>query len=323
MKPLSIANTTKNGEDKMLAEFRALKPLIKTHYSWPMPDEYLNLIVPDAMNIMCEFARVTGAICLRAEYATERNVICLAEVCSKTKAKLTLLYTPFYKGGGVVTPIENAQKELEVIRARLTSIKQYLDKYNNDHALNIQFEMILLDFEAWQRQEKAISILNNVYGLFKFYWPQTRIHWYSMGGIIRDASNLGYGLHGFINLEIKKTEFSIPLYNIPDLGTTREIYNRTCQLADSFYINQVIPWIALGSGFKPANGEEFPPFIKEWDYDIGVSKWLGFEINNPWFSKQYPRYPKWDRATFAVFYPTMAGAIWFKHFCAYCEGASK
>jgi hypothetical protein len=88
----------------------------------------------------------------------------------------------------------------------------------------------------------------------------------------------------------------------------------------------VNPWVALGAGFKRWNGSLFHTWFDDWNFDVGVSRALGRELNHAYYSDRPELYAPWGRARIVVFYPQpfqAATPSWGSHFTAYCQGAAE
>jgi hypothetical protein len=108
------------------------------------------------------------------------------------------------------------------------------------------------------------------------------------------------------------------------IDTMRETFRRTYERAKEHGVNEVTPWIALGTGYRPAV-DQFHAWQSNWDYDVIFSWQLGAEVNIGWYGANPMRYAPWNAAKVVVFYPGAfdpRSPAWGKHFVAYVRGAT-
>ena len=126
------------------------------------------------------------------------------------------------------------------------------------------------------------------------------------------------------------------LQTVPEIGYIRESFNRSVANAVAHNSTRVIPWIALGCGYR-RQFDTFETFDLQWNYDYIYSWQLGKELNQPWFAQHPERFSSWDYASHTVFYPsiwdrrtanvTVGGELshWraaMQHFVAYVLGSA-
>ena len=141
----------------------------------------------------------------------------------------------------------------------------------------------------------------------------------------RAAVRGGWKLSTYHSLDELHDCYCVDLYRVPEIGYTREAFRRTVALARQHGVKTVVPWIALGCGYRRQTGSEPWRFSLKWDYDLIYSWQLGREINHPWFSQDPERFAPWDYARFVCFYPGPDDSrcpYWWKHFVAYVRGAT-
>ena len=107
--------------------------------------------------------------------------------------------------------------------------------------------------------------------------------------------------------------FTVPLYAVPELQETREVFRQTAALAARYAATAgaagptdgaVVPWIALGCGYRRAiahcitRGPECSAsFDTTWNYDQVHSWMLGAELNQPFFAEHPDEFAPWGKAT--------------------------
>lgn len=140
--------------------------------------------------------------------------------------------------------------------------------------------------------------------------------------------------------------FAVSLYSVPEIGYTRQAYNRTVAnaIAHSPGTNgsasvRAIPWISLGCGYR-RQFDTYEAYDLNWNYDYIYSWQLGAELNGRPTKTMGPAsiLSPWRHADHVVFYPSVfdqrtsnvteatgGRSPWhagLHHFAAYCMGAA-
>lgn len=319
-----------------LTWLKALDPLVKVHYSWPIP---LNTVYDE---ILYEYVRLTHAISLSGEWVTTEQIDRAVTVCKQVNttnpnapASIGINYSVWHQRFGEDLPPTNIgpthDEELALLRTRLEFIRDAVAAANQTHNASVGVTVILFDSERFNTKtgdvewNTAIKDKHNAaYDIAEEVFPGVRIEWYGRGAIFPSASPTGWSPSTVLSLEEKGNSFSCSLYRLPELGYTRETFRRTAQNAEDHGIDSITPWIALGAGYR-RQADVFHKFEAEWNYDLIYSWQMGTEVNRPWFGapSQADRYAPWNKASIVIFYPApFSSNYWTQHFVAYARGAS-
>ncbi len=324
--------------DQLLAWLRPLKPLQKVHYSWPIPPELLRADDP----LLCEYVRLTSAISLRAENCTPIQVEAAVAVCERVNqanrtlpARLAFHYSPWTREFGKTLPPTDSgpsqQRELLRFRERMDAVRQMVAAANRRHRADVTVGAIILDCERFETRpahaawNAAITEKHNlIYDAVRAAFPDARVEWYNRGAIHRVEQGDGWAPSAYSTTEERGDSYACSLYQLSDIGYTRETFRRTVENARRHEVQQVTPWVALASGYRPTPSGTSWTF--DWDYDLYCSWQFGREINHPWFAnpQHHARFAPWNAATIVIFYPEPFGRTpaWGRHFVAYVRGAN-
>jgi len=319
----AAGSSTLNGVSA--AELRALPPLPKVHYSFPIAGRLLDPLHPAVR----EYVRITHAISVNPRYHSERHVKSALELCQRINeckpalpASLAVTCSPYHSYRPGPTDFgELHRKELAEIRVGFRSIRRWVDEFNRDRNATMDVTMVILDCERFlttdnQTRAAVIRKYDEVYDLAKQFFPKATVEWYNRGKITKQEHSpqraVNWIVYPRFSTQEKGDAFSCSLYCLPEIGYTRETFERTRQHARENNL-PVHVWIALASGYrrdlKSRDGQRFE---LDWDYDPVYSWFAGFEANR-----------RWDAAA-VLFYPAPFDARvkqWGKHFLAYVKGA--
>ncbi len=312
-----------------VAELRALPPLPKVHYSYPIWT-FLEPVHPAVR----EYARITHAITVSAKYHKEQQVRNALEVCRQINAdnpaipaSLGIHYPPYHViKPGVMDFGKLHCRELETMYRELNQIRRWVRKFNGTRSAPIAVTMVLLECEQYwflpshSPEQKAATIrkYDEAYDVAKCIFPDAVIEWYNRGQVLvverPPDFKIDWRVYSRFCGEEKGDAFSCSLYCLPEIGYTRETFTRTREHAREHDL-RVHAWIALGSGFQ--RDPSLPggrKFALNWDYDLAYSWHAGFDVNR-----------RWD-ARAGIFYPGPFDSRtpqWGKHFQAYAKGAHR
>jgi len=350
----------KHEVEQLVEWLRLLQPLQKVHYSWPLPNWMLESNESLVHELLFEYTRITGAISVRGEWATQlqiENAVRIShEVNSEKFVKTTLErklpvsiginWSPWHRRFGKELPPtdfgSSHKAEVDFFQSRLDQIAGWIAAVNAQYGSQITVTAFLLDSERFHVRptagiededssnrlwNEAISRKYDVFSsiaLDKF--PESRIEWYARGSVRRSASETGWSVSSYFPLTEYGTSFSVSLYRIVEIGYARETFRRTVEYASQHGGLDVTPWIALAAGYR-RQVDKFQRFDMNWSYDLIYSWQIGAELNNPWFSStqaRRERFAPWNSANIVVFYPEPFGRSlsWGKHFVAYVRGAN-
>ncbi len=330
---LSIAGAgTELSRQDIEIKLFALKPLPKIHYSWGLGD-----ILNDPNDRLAyELARITHALSVKGEWVTKEQVQNSVYICARVNktnpvipCSLAVNFSPWHnKFGKDLSPTNRGPTyiaELSFFKERMEVVKNWVKESNQKYGTDVQVSAILLDSERFEiRNDSNLwndairDNLDSIHKLAKEIYSNARIEWYGRGMIEAWAYDGWSRTPYFTGKEIKSS-LSCSLYTVPEPDRMRELFRRTCKLADELGIEDVTPWVALGCGYK-RHTTELQKWVKDWDYDLIYSWLLGSELNIDWYAQRPKRYAPYNRAKVIIFYPAPFSPTmeyWPKHFIAY------
>jgi hypothetical protein len=333
---LAAAEDSRPSDQQILTWMKELKPLPKVHYSWPVPfDKFSD-------ETLYEYVRLTHAVSLSGEWGKPEQMDQAVAVCSKVNegkpkipASIGINYSVWHRRFGKDLPPTDTgpthQAELDYLRSRLEGMRDALASANQKDKSNVTVSAILFDSEHFHVRtddagwNQAITAkYDAAYDIAREVFPKVRIEWYARGAIHPGASSTGWSEATYFTLKEKGESFGCSLYQVPEIGYTREIFRRTAANAKQHGCDEVTPWISLASGYR-RQVDKYHEFSLDWNYDLIYSWKLGVEINQPWFGaeERHERFAPWNKAKVAIFYPEPFGRTphWPQHFVAYVRGA--
>ena len=205
----------------------------------------------------------------------------------------------------------------------------------------------MLDCERFERRLKDPSwnermgiAQNDIHVKAVEIFPDARIEWYDRGmrpNVREDDFN--YACYLADNAIM--TGMSCSLYSPPARTRMQNLFQATCNLADTYVINgqtpwkglDVTPWASLAWGYdwnlyRTDQDPSIPQpecYRSDWDYNLKYSRQIGAELNS--FT------PPYDRAKIIIFFPQLfykwtapwydIDSVWGRHFVEYCKGATQ
>ncbi len=320
----------------IVLKLRQLKPLPKVHYSWGLG----TLINDPNSKLLYELARITHSIGITGAYVSEEQIVNAVYVCARVDrtnpeipASIAINLSPFhYKFEKNLGPADRGasfQEELNFLVTRLMLIKSWVGKANAKYSSDVRVTAILFDSERFVRSktdEKWNSAICDAFETVQQaavrIFPSARIEWFAQG-VEAAWGKDGWGeTPFFVHCKMFRA-LSCIFYTLPEIERMRETFRRTCKLADELGIEEVTPWVALGSGLRRNfNGQNWD---SNWDYDLIYSWEFGAELNSKWYSEHPKRFAPFDRARIVAFYPCpfdSRSPNWGKHFIAFVRGAN-
>lgn len=316
---------------------RQLEPLPKIHYSWPLPYKTIS------DEVLFEYVRLTHAASLSGEWSNPEQIERAVEVCRrvnaanpKIPASIGVNYSVWHRRFGKELPPTDTgpthEAELEYLRSRMEAVRDGLAAANRKYQSKVGVTAILFDSERFHTKKDnaawnaAITQkYNAAYDIVREYFPQARIEWYARGAVQPGASSTGWSEATYFALDEQGNAFGCSLYQVPEIGYTREIFRRTARNAARHGCEEVTPWIALASGYR-RQPDKYHEWSHDWNYDLIYSWQLGRELHNSWFGvpERTKRFAPWNKAKIAIFYPEPFGRSphWGQHFVAYVRGAN-
>jgi len=320
-----------------------LPPLRKIHYSWRLPDELIN-----NKPLLYEYARLTHACSITAQWADQNTMNACVEVCKQVNsttpiipATVALNYSPYHfvyeKGDPPIGLEDKYQTELDRANTRFTLMNDWLSQANATYNSNIKIGAILLDSELFRYKpdtDPEASTWNAaitekyqaIETIVKTHFPGTRIEWYGRGQWHPCDTDWCFNTHMPIDFSSPGDSANTALYRMGDFRLMREQFTRAVEYAKPYGVTAVNPWIALGSGYMEWDIETNTPEPKwsnNWNYEL-INSWkMGGRIDNPWYGNRPERFGPWNACKVVMFYPEPFGRThdWGRHFVAYVRGA--
>lgn len=326
----------------ILADLGACKPLRKVHYWWPTRPEW-----PVSTNdaLAYELVRLTGTYNLYPRWtdaaATHRAVAICQRVTERTgrQTSIGLHCAPWgqWKKKEPPTTAGRAQEtEVQRVSALLAGSREQIQAANQRLGAKVEVTAILFDSEVFRPKPESSpdaatwnaaieAKYNAIYDAAKALFPKATVVWYSRGGVMPSATPSGWSHSAdrYFTTRERGDCWSVSLYRIWEIGETRESFRRSVAEADRLGGGAVIPWVALGCGYR-REAKSFSKWAYDYPYDPVYSWMLGREIDHPWHGDRPERFAPWHRAEFVVFYPgpfDQRVPRWGQHFLAYCRGS--
>jgi hypothetical protein len=334
---LAVGDDPAPTDEQVLAWLRELKPLPKVHYSWPLPFAKLS------DELLIEYARLTHAVSLSGEWAKPEEIDRAVLICKqinvnkpKIHASIGINHSVWHRRFGKDLPPTDTgsthRAELDYLKQRMEFFRDTIATSNQKYNSDVDVSAILFDSEHFHvrkddaKWNQAITDkYNAAYDMVREVFPDARIEWYARGAIHPGASQTGWSESTYFTLDEQGDSFGCSLYQVPEIGYTREIFRRTADNAQQHGVGEVTPWIALASGYRRQT-DKYHEFSQAWNYDLIYSWKLGAEINLPWYGaeERRQRFAPWNKSKIAIFYPEPFGRAphWGQHFVAYVRGAN-
>lgn len=335
--PALRAADSKPSEEQIHQWLRELKPLQKTHYSWPLPFQD----VPNT--VLFEFARITHALSISGEWTSPADIgraVTACKIVNDTKpairASIGVNFSVWHRRFGKNLPPTDTGPshwaELAYLRQRLESIRDTVKAANERVSGNVSVSALLVDSERFHTKTNdaewnaaMTAKYDAAHEIIRAIFPRARVDYYARGAWHPGASPTGWNEAKYFALDEKGDSFGCSLYHGPEIGYTREIFRRTADNAKKHHCSEVTPWIALASGYRRQT-TNYHEFSLNWNYDLIYSWMLGAEVNVPWYGapERQERFAPWNLAKVAIFYPEPFGRspYWIDHFVAYVRGAN-
>lgn len=270
------------------------------------------------------------------------------------------------------------QAELAHYRAGLENVSHWVSVANAELGSAVQVGALLIDSEVFEsdwwfpssyhdavaRKHELIyncsrAVFPAAATLFYAYGSVQRIQYRWAGGPqppspdpLRQGLPPGWRRDNRFTLDerLGGSPFNTQLYSVPEQQEMRELFKRSAALAASRRSvspdtapqgGLVVPWLALGCGYRRAIGScAIGPscaatFDTTWNYDVVYSHMLGAELNLAWYAEHPEDFAPWNQAPSAVLYPgpfdyrgfTVATpdgetTSMMAHFVAYVKGAA-
>jgi hypothetical protein len=237
----------------------------------------------------------------------------------------------YYHFGKDLPPTDRGptyQEDIRQLTEQAKRVKLWIEEANKKYNSDVNVGAVTLDcerFEVKEGDEKwnegIRESLDSVQIRLQRIFPEARMEWYGRG-IRGNRGNWSRTLY-WTGKEIKSA-MSCSLYSVPRVDNMRETYQRTCELAGKLGINDITPWVALGSGYREGLIKQHY-FDLKWSYDVIYSYQLGAELNIPWYSARPEKFASYDRAKVIIFWPppfSDQARSWAKHFIAYARVAT-
>ena len=305
---------------------KALKPLPKIHYTWPIQTQVsLNPNDPRLFH----YVRITHAFCLSTYWTSPKEIGSAVITCRAVNstgpsipATIAIWWSPWhYKFGDDRPPTDfgpSHQAEIEFFREKHALAKRWHAEANARHNAEVRISTLLFDSEQFavkpgddEWNDAMTRKYNEIYDVAKEMFPDAQVIWYARG------------LSSRFTLKEKGDAVSCDLYRVPDIEDMRKDFRRTVRVADRLGVKQIIPFVALASGYRKTADAKWR-FDFGWNYDLRDSWQIGAELNDPWYGDRPDEYAPWHKATAVNFYPhafDKRSPYWAQHFVAYVRGA--
>eukprot|EP01043_Picozoa_sp_COSAG02_P011526 COSAG02_NODE_424_length_22575_cov_79.088361_22_plen_501_part_00 len=313
-----------------------LSELPKTHYSWPIPAQYLASSAPYFIDgLMHDYVRITGACSLTLDVSTgglnHSALRVCAEICEavapvRLAAQLpaptiNVNYSPWYKHFPGTDPTVGGaaeQAELASYAAVLAELKALLPTVGLGKTT---LGAVLLDSEKFKYTSSSSPAYRQaltrkhdlIWNATRAAFPSVRIELYDRGAVSKWDTTPTWTVSPYYTLEERGESLSLSLYTVPEIWNMRSSMNHTVALAESARGNlsgttkSVTPWISLGAGNRRLPKLDGTMYDLCWDYDRVYSWQMGREMNNAWYGtgSRVERYAPWNAAQVVVFYPSV------------------
>ena len=324
-------------DDTLVVWMKELKPLPKVHYSWPIPLKSIS------DEVLLEYVRLTHAASFAGEWSDPEQIEIAVKACQrvnagnpKIPASIGVNFSVWHRRFGKDLPPTDVgpthEAELQYLRSRMEAVRDGLKAANAKHQSEVAVTAILFDSEHFHTKtddpewNRALTQkYDAAYDIVQEVFPKVRIEWYGRGSVQPGASPTGWSETRYFTLDEKGVAFSCSLYQVPEIGYTRDIFRRTAENAAHHGCYEVTPKIALASGYRRQT-DKYHEWDHNWNYDLIYSWELGRELNNAWFGvpERAERFAPWNKAKIVCFYPEPFGRspYWGQHFVAYVRGAN-
>lgn len=314
-----------------------LKPLPKVHYSWGLGGQ----LKGGDERILYELARITHSLSIAGEWGGEDKIEKCVYICArvnksnpKIPCSIGVNYSPWHrKFGKDLPPTDRGATyyaELDYFNDRMRKVKGWVARANAKYKSDVKVGAVLLDSERFHVRandktwnEGIRQALDEIHIRAVSIFPKARIVWYGRGVAHIEGGNGWAKTNLFTGKEIKSS-LSCSIYIVPEVERMQETYRRTAKLADEMGIENVMPWVALASGYKRGLKKTFY-WESNWDYDLIYSYKIGAALNVSWYAARPERFAPYNRAKVIAFYPApfdVRAPAWGKHFIAYVRGAT-
>lgn len=313
--------------DAQLRALSELKPLPKTHYSWPINKSHLDHRVTSLW--LDDFVRITHAATIDVEDLTRLRVEMLVRICQAQKGTLALKMSPwhegqFFKDKDPTLRGDPEAKAATAILERLSEFRRLVADANRLARANVEVSAILFDTEIFELKKPSDPAAKGwnaamrikydaAYDCAKRIFPDAYVDWYGRGWMrfFAIARTTGWGRSTWFDLTEKGDGASAVLYRLPMIDDSIECFRRTVSDSRAHGIKKVVPWLGIGCGYHPDEAKKNVVWDGDWGYSPAVAARFGYEVNHQFLE-----------APFANFYPGPGqNSHWFEHFIAYCEGA--
>jgi hypothetical protein len=329
--------------EQIAAWLAELDPLPKVHYAFNISVVWHRNGIDPRLR---EFVRIAHAMSISAEWLIAEDLNVLVGLCKEINdtdpaipARLGINYSPWHyvfpEGYPPTYDGPEVEEEIARCRMRLENVRDWLAAANANHDTNVEVGAVLFDTEIWYKKEPGEpgweewnaaldDKYNAMYLVSKDVFPDASVNWYARGQYWVGQAEHIYLCRRFTLNELGDS-YSVSLYRLPELGYTRQVFRQTAELAETNGVASVIPWIALGSGYRRETEDPDGSYWqRDWDFDLFYAWQIGAEVNDPWYGNHPNEYAPWHAADVVAFYPPPLHArtpAWGKHFVAYVRGA--
>lgn len=308
MKLVAMLTCLALGQTNPLAELPVL-PKVTAH--WPIPDARLDLADP----VTVDFVRITQAVSVHGATVTQAQLRAALGIADAVHGEhhmaitLTVLLRPYHE-----TP--SPAQELAWLVAKLSwldhTIKAALP--TSDPAV-----LFILDSEILEASPETFTLYESYADILRVFFADARHEWYGRGIQRNSEAETGWSWMPHHGEGSYAVGYSCRLYAVPNWHQMEVTFRKTAELG----VGPVVPWVALGAGYKSKENGLARQWVSPWDYHRTDSWQAGWQINNRWFGDRPEKFAPWNRADIVVLYPNpLKNDVQTAHFVDYVKGAT-
>lgn len=316
------------------AKLLELKPLPKVHYTTPYYWEDFD------NSRLYQLARITHALSVSGEWTNIKQIDRCVYTCArlnKTKpaiqASICVNFSPWHRRFKKDLPSTDRgptyREEISYFQKRALLVKQWVKRSNEIYGTDVRISAINFDSERFspkkgnrQWNKGMRHCLDVIHKKAVSIFPEAKMIWYGRG-IQYNPTYKRWEPTRYWTGEELNTSLTCALYTIPETEQTHGTLWQTIELAKQKKIADVVPYVALASGYHPKPKGHY--WKMDWPYDLKHSYDIGKFLNTNDNSELQKGYDidRWVKVI--IFYPTAFNhkvPDWPRHFIAYVRGAT-
>lgn len=327
--PTSLPAPVLTADDE-LQILRELPALPKVHYCWGVYG-YASGTTPALTDPRwAEYVRICNGLGLVAtiqpRYVAQAVELCARVNRERPRIQATLAYNYslwHYVFPADAPPTDADPGEIDLFRKRMESLRDVVAETNTSLGSDVRVAAILIDSERFNHRKSGEGVvewnaaisekLNAGYEAAKTVFPQATVDWCYRGIVWKRMDP---------NL-VKGDSYSTSLYCPSSPERDAWEYRDLFVKASADGVGRIVVWIAGGTTgtLTPLEGNpQYVRFAFDADYDSGLSWANGRNLNRLTYAGSGEH---WEDVSAVVWYPQpWRTPYWFKHFVAYCRGAT-